>query len=519
MVPLPPNDTKLRRVPRRKRIDRQTLITPNTIKRPSAEDLNAEKVDTAPASLQLPLDREETIISRASTLNEDKISINLPTERMSPKKPLVSAKRLTTPRTIATPRNVGSSSRPSPRKNASVRSSGILRNVTTPRTVSTPRTVNSQKQENNKEDASAFSRSVATPRTPKTPKKPSTAGNINARPPRPRPNVSSQSRRRTAGLSVKSLDKSKSSYVKYANAVFKDNTGVYRKKIRLVGKVQKKKEKPGSAKSIQLKSVTRKEIESSVRSEEPKPKKESSLDIIMVKEAKRPEKRIEIHIPLPAIKEPMIKEPDPPQPDKVEEPPKGNDDNFFVCSNEEDNPYAEFIEMQKKEREDATRKRMEDKFIYDDKDVWPTVVPEVNKKQKDSGKQTRKDNKMNKLYRRVEEVAKFSILRNKYTSNCNNEAIKSKREAVIEQKVLTEIYYNYDVKTKTKIKQRRRRNKRTIDLMKSFKRIPTLVDWVECTDILSTPAMKMQSKLQQNDSTIAFDNVRNQKYKVRTTEQ
>ena len=550
----------------------QSLITSTTARQPTAEELDTNRVDTAPLLLQLPMDMEEnrlTAASRTSTIYEEKIAIALDSGRdkvsptlskvpetslpskpstadknksppnrapsvksniikrkisipATPKTPLRSARNNITARTVTTPRTPKQSL-------SSARSNATARNVTTPRTpkqplssarsnatarnVTTPRT---PKQPLSSARSNATARNVTTPRTSKHPVTP---GQSASRQPRNRPNVSSQSKRNTVGASVQSLDKSKTNYVKYANAVFKDSTSIYRKKITNVGTIQKKK--PGSAKGIKLKDVTMNSIESLIqRQSEPKLlenlKTSVTIDIDLFNEIKRPELKLDVHIPIPEV--PIEEEGEDETPKTLEKEPEiqdiADDPNFFVCAAEEENPYAEYIEMQRKEREaELKQKMLDDKFLYDNNDRWSTVVPLVKKKVKES--KVEPENKMNNVYKRVEKVAKFSILRNKFFRNSKNEEIKSQREAIIEEKVLTQIFYNYDFKTKTKVKQRKRRNKRTVDLVKNFKRIPTLVNWVECTDVLGTPAMKQQTKLYEPDTTIAPDNVTNQRYKFR----
>lgn len=537
------------------------------------EDLDGERVDAAPIELQLQLNHEDRTMSRESTLCEEKIAIAIGTERSSAttevKEGKAAAKSIAnTPRTIATPRKAvtpgkGTSPRKiaipakpvAPRNVATPAKTGpprtAPRNISTPgrlttpgnptarsisrnasRNVSTPARLTTPKIPTTPNISRAASRNVSTPgqlttpRNPTTPKtphnpqrpvtRPSTQGKHPPRTPQTRVSQSSQSKRKFIGASVKALDKSKSSYVKYAKAVFKDSNAVYRKKIKLTGKVQKKRQEVSSAKSVKLSAVTRKQLESSPLEEKKdeitqEVKEPSSLEIDLVKEINRPENKIEVTKPIEVKPSEQVVEMEPPK-EPAKESTMTEDSNFFVCANEEENPYAELIEMQRKEREEKSKKKTNDKFIYEKDIQWSTAVPQLRRKGKKDAKPLTQANKVEKLYKRIEEIGKFSMLRNQLKNPSKREENKSKRESAIENEVLTKIYFNGG-KGNSKVKQRQKRDNRPSDLMRHFRRIPTLVNWVECSNVLSTPAMKMQSKLTNHDSAIAFDNVKNQKFK------
>lgn len=448
---------------RRRKLERLSLITPRTISRPSSrqpqsynhngtqkptkqDETQAPKVDAAPPILQLPLAREETFtsMSRCSTIVEDKIGIEIVSER----------KLNTAPKT--------------PNKRVRIRPS-ITR-------------------QSNRSRRSVKSRSGTTDRNKLT-------------------------------LTVKPLDKSKNKYVKYAKAVFKDGGTVYRKSVKLVGKVQKRRAS-ASNKTVKLKGVTKGKIENSdtksiEKNQTKSPPQLNTFDL--VKELERPRERVvipkidEVKPEIPVKSEEEIEEVKIPA---IETKPESkfiydkSDNNFFMCSNDGDDSYKAFMEKRKQEYE--TEEKLNKMFSSRSK--LPTTVPVVKKRTKSENAKANnnkpKQSTLETLFKNVESMARFSALRKKF-SKINKES-KLQKEAVIERKVLSNIHYNSNNKTQSKIQHRSKRFKQAVNLSRTFERIPTLVNWVECSDILSTPAMRMQHRINSND--FKYDAVTNARF-------
>ena len=317
---------------------------------------------------------------------------------------------------------------------------------------------------------------------------------------------SSRRNQRNITLSVKPLYKtttpSKSNLTR-VNIEFKSAAGVYRrKKVKLVGKRQ-------TSKRVKLSDINLNSVTSGTNKQQPLSKK-SMYSFDPVKEFNRPKTQLKLKTPQKANKSE--------DETKNQTFPTFNgtniddgDDNFFMCSNHEEDALEAY--------------NLTDSMIINHvqekvKDVKSIV--DLNEKQQN--KETKKKSKTKlpskwSFVHELERIAKTSFSKKKTQSSETNVLIKAKKEAVIEQKVLTKIYYNYDLKTKSKIKQRKRRNKRTKDLSKTtnFARIPTLIKWVEYTDILQTPAMAMQkeinkSNLAKNGEKSSEMEIANQKY-------
>ena len=328
---------------------------------------------------------------------------------------------------------------------------------------------------------------------------------------------SARSSRKNIGLTVKSLSKDKNSYVKHAKAVFKDRNMIYKKKIKLVGRIKKKKSVK-SATSVKLDNVTKEDIIG-------KPKQNISDEISVKNNHTVDESAIE-HItetvadtnknkdferPNVEIKEAFIDKTTPEESVTVVKP-NTDDENFFICSNEDDNEYAEFMEKRKKEQEMI--EKLEKQKYLNSSTNFSKGVPNVTRRTniKKSSDQAKSKNTITSLMQNVEAFARFSVLRQKFSIKRKNDVSKERKEAVVEQKVLTQVYFNYNLKSKSKIQLRRQRTRPSVDLKRNIERVPTLVDWVECSDVLSMPTMKMQNKLKENY--LNYDNIKNLRYKV-----
>ncbi|XP_060605507.1 uncharacterized protein LOC132758006 [Ruditapes philippinarum] len=415
-VPLPPVKIKSRY---RRNFASKSLITPRDIRPPTRKQSdvgnkqpdqqpddnrdNAPIVDTAPPDLQLALAREDTFTgqSRCSTAFEDKIEFTLQKE-----KPNLSIKSIKRP--------------------SKSRQSSIIQN--------SARKLNSRQS-------------------------------IKSRNGKKEPN-SARSSQKNIGLTVKSLQSDKNSYVKHAKAVYKDRNVIYRKKIKLKGKIKKKKSIK-SATSIKLDKITKEDIIG-------KPKEISEektvKDIHVCPECtieditdKVPDKiqNDESEKPIVEIKEAFIEKPEePPTPVDVlpVTSPKSADENFFMCSNDEDNEYAEFMEKRKKEQEMIERAEKQ-KYLNFSMNLVKSI-PKVSKKSKVNKSSDK--NPITSLMQNVESFARFSVLRKKFSLKSKNDVSKERKEAVIEQKVLTQVYFNYNLKSKSRLQLRRQRTRPSV---------------------------------------------------------
>lgn len=313
------------------------------------------------------------------------------------------------------------------------------------------------------------------------------------------------------GLTVKSLDKSKNGYVKYAKAVFKDRNAVYRKKVKLVGIIKKRKVNKSATSMKRSATVADRNSEQGITKLAQKTVSKDTVDLgsKLVKELKKPRVLEVTQARNETKQDPEPQADDPEKPERAED----FDDNFFMCSNEDDNAYAEHMKSRQKEYELEEKSNRDNKYLNSRLDL-PTKVPFVKNKVSSNKKESNgnKTNAANSMIKNIESLSRFSIVRQKTSVTSRNTIKKSSKEAIIEEKVVAKLFYNYDFKVRSKIVQRRRRHRRTFNLSRDFKRIPTLIDWVECSDILSTAAMKMQNKLK--DNSVHFDHVKNQRYKV-----
>ena len=501
-----------------KNFKRITLLTATKSKR--SKELNTgDFVDKAPPELQLSLDEDIVRgLSRQSTIHEDKIGISF----ISEVRDLRSRNERTLEETIMQSPAETSKEKPATEQHPKINNgpvNGIKIAIKTASSIERSKTNRTQTPAQNSSRLNTPAVNAnRTPRTPRSNITPSRALSTPTQTPRtprtPRPKP-------VAAVSVKSLNPKKTNYIKHvarAHAVFKDKNVVYRRKITLTGKIKKRKQ-TSSAKTIKLKEVTRDTIESSATRKPKQTKDAFSFDLI--KEMRPPPRPIKVRKPKVSDDEKSLEcertvkadsnsnnlEKDNHEHHSVSNVQVINvkeavDDNFFVCSAEEDNPYAELVEMRRKERQQQASL-----FIHPS-NTFPTSVPVVPRRNSVVRKEKNAHplKKLSDMLKRVQEVAKTSALRNKKRKQ---EKEKAKSEQNVEEQVLSKLKFQSNKIIEAG--RRRRRDSRPPQISRDMSRLPTLVEWVECSDILSTPAMKKQQSLSNQQG--KYDSVKNTRFR------